>query len=986
MKASMIHAGLFVVTLASIAGAADPVTEDVTKRPADWVGETFRATVGPNGISSLKYPGDTFVTDYIAHDRTLGSLQIVYRTDAGAWRTIRTADLTATLRKATTQPAGTGWESVARDGDLEIIQSFTPSDSGPATSLVWSFRLVNHGTTPLEVGDLAVLSPFNTDLGENANNAETTSLEAHQRILTQRQIPHWWIAGNGSFIFLERPNGVGPFLVMTPTGTTRLETFDEDRPPRPTTRPATQTRRRQADRLFYIHSTAAAEQLAKQTEAWQKQTGFAEHAPATRLGHTSLVLAPGGKADYGFALRFTPATSPTPYQGVRDVLYAAGKPDITVAPGMTVPTDLTATIAVRSKVAIDALEPEFPDRTTVAETTAPPTAPAGTRLFRIKFAKLGENLLTIRCGDQKTTMEFFVTEPLEIVIKKRAAFLVSHCQWTNTGKWYDGVFTEWDAIKKVLRSPDDLDRLFRYILTCDDPGLGKAPFLASKNAFLPEQKEVTALDAYMKSFVWGKLQMTDKERHPFAIYGIDDWHANRASTKPGVDGQDHVWRIYDYPHIVLLYYRMYQIASYYPAIKTDLKPSEYLDRAYGTAMAYFEVPTRVNDWSAYYTGTYNEVIIPDLIDALVAAGRSAEADKLRAHWEQKVKAFVFAEDPYLYGSEYAFDSTTFEGSAALAKWAVERMAKPGYVAPPQLADERVKNEPPRKPEAFPAVTAQAANRFMERQLAQNLSDRGWLENCYYYQGSDFRGGFGSGYVLSYMSQMGGWGVLDYALHHAKDDQAAAPLLRLGYASTLSSWALVNSGTRESNYGYWFPGPDNDGAASGGFEPRPFARQWIGKVVPRGAWQYANEIDLGFSGALRSATTLVTNDPLFGPIAFGGELATTPNGYAVLPRDGLRQRLSVRLAGNRIDLELAHDAFAGDTPVEISADGKRVRFKLENRTGPAHLTVLRVHGATNIKVQGLSSKILPANSGGFDVELSVPSEPGQMIELDLNTAS
>ena len=101
---------------------------------------------------------------------------------------------------------------------------------------------------------------------------------------------------------------------------------------------------------------------------------------------------------------------------------------------------------------------------------------------------------------------------------------------------------------------------------------------------------------------------------------------------------------------------------------------------------------------------------------------------------------------------------------------------------------------------FPGQVGYAATKaFVE----QNLSDRGWLENCYYYQGSDFRSGFGSGYVLSYMSQMGGWGVLDYALH---DAARPAPLVRLGYASTLSSWALVNSGTADSHYGYWFPGP------------------------------------------------------------------------------------------------------------------------------------------------------------------------------------
>ena len=35
---------------------------------------------------------------------------------------------------------------------------------------------------------------------------------------------------------------------------------------------------------------------------------------------------------------------------------------------------------------------------------------------------------------------------------------------------------------------------------------------------------------------------------------------------------------------------------------------------------------------------------------------------------------------------------------------------------------------------------------------------------------------------------------------------------MGYASYLSSWALLNSGTPESNYGYWYPGQANDEGA------------------------------------------------------------------------------------------------------------------------------------------------------------------------------
>ena len=53
-------------------------------------------------------------------------------------------------------------------------------------------------------------------------------------------------------------------------------------------------------------------------------------------------------------------------------------------------------------------------------------------------------------------------------------------------------------------------------------------------------------------------------------------------------------------------------------------------------------------------------------------------------------------------------------------------------------------------------------------MAANLFCRGTIEPAYYYLGSDYRGSAGNSYTLSYMSQMGGWSVLDYALHYAND--------------------------------------------------------------------------------------------------------------------------------------------------------------------------------------------------------------------------
>ena len=190
--------------------------------------------------------------------------------------------------------------------------------------------------------------------------------------------------------------------------------------------------------------------------------------------------------------------------------------------------------------------------------------------------------------------------------------------------------------------------------------------------------------------------------------------------------------------------------------------------------------------------------------------------------------------------------------------------------------------------SHPSVKREDSRAFMDRQLASGLVVRGWLNPAYYTLGSDAG--------MSYMAAMGGWGVLDYALNFAP---RPFDWLQLGYASYLSSWALMNTGRPDTNYGFWFPGPENDGAAGWQFMSTKAGSAWMGSsfpggvTEPRGPWHYDGEIDLGFGGALRMAATIVTNDPTFGWFAYGGvdDRQRAPRS-SVIPRDGLRRRLDV----------------------------------------------------------------------------------------------
>jgi hypothetical protein len=910
--------GSIIFLISSAAGFAQS-TNGTAAGPAN---SQFQVRVSDGAIVSLRRAKDSVDTDYLA-GRRLGDVAIKYRRPGGDWRSVETGEPTLPAqsvlgRDATEYKASYRFTNDAAAA-LEVEMNYRFQDK----AVLWTMTLQNLSSQPLEVGDLAVPVPIGArggprgGGGQRTGGAQGTNAAAVRgggagaqgtNAITGGQrgggggqrggtgaviLKHSFISGNGSFLFWmreARSSIVGPYLTMVPTGDTSLEYWEAGF----------------GGYRVFIHSAVSGAAARTNGTNW-------------RQPNTSLALAPNGKKGdrqtYGF--KFVWADD---YDAVRQILVDEGKIDVQVVPGMTLPSDLSAEFALRTKQKIKAIDAEFPKQTQIESLGAK----GDTHLYKVKFSKLGENRLLVLYGDeQHVYLEFFSSEPLETLIKKRAAF-IAHSQHRDPTKWYDGLITEWAMDKQLLLSPDNYDRIrgFRiYAVTCDDAGLGHPAYLAAKNAEYPDQKEVEALDYYIQHFVWGGLQRTTNETYSYGVYGIPDWKKNRDSAQTNRNGQLHLWRPYDYPHVIQMYLGMYRVAKYHPEIRTALSADEYLRRTFGTTVAMFTVPTEIEGREFVYgTGFYNEIVIPDLINELEANGWKDEAAKIRGYWERKVKNFVNGR-MNLFQSEYAFDSTGFESTAAFARYAMLHADRPGG-------------------EPVSGIPLTNAVNFMQRQLDANIFCRGWLEPAYYYLGSDYRGGGGNGYTLSYMAQMGGWGVLDYALNFATN---FSPYLRLGYASSLSSWALVNSGTKEADYGYWYPGEANDGAAGGGFEPAPFGQTWLGQPHHRGSWYYACEIDLGYCGALRCAATVLTDDPIFGRVCLGGDWQKKSGGLEVIPRDGLRRRFHAMLGNGKVHFISDTDRFASGQPIVLKEDLSELRFQLESDNPAKHTATLRLTG-------------------------------------------
>jgi hypothetical protein len=821
-------------------------------------GKPFKLGFDRGRVTSLSAVSESVPGDYIHAGAGLGNVSGTYRIADGPWQRFETGRQEP--ERVRTTENGLQARYFLAPG-ISLSCGFVLGADGLRLTLTLS----NNTDLPIEFGDVALPLPINMI---HAAKEDPNAV-----------LKHSFVSGRSSHIFWQRKDSLTPWLAMLPEAGAALEYWDAPKG---------------APDLYRVFFHAATEVAAVQGAGsrW-------------RLPATSLTLAPGESADRG--VRFLLVDG---YAAMRRTIAEHGLIDVEVIPGMTVPTDLEVTLSLGSSIPVVRLEAEHPAYT---ELTALGER-AGRRLYRMRFARLGENQVTLHQADGgKTTLEFFVTEPIETMIAKRGAFIAAH-RHRDPAKWYDGLLAEWNMESETLLGPDNYDRIkgWRiYEVTCDDPGLSKPAFLAAKNAEYPVQAEIDALDDYVEHFVWGGLQRTTEEPWPYALYGIPDWKRNRDSADPGDKGRKHFWRPYDYPHIALMYFALYRIARDRHGFRTRLTPTDYLERAFGTARAMFTIPKEIIGWEADPTGFYNELVIPDVIDALRREGLTTQADELARHWEHKVAHFVNEVDD-LFASEYAFDSTGFESTQAIARYALDR------------------------PERFPPEHARA---FAKRQMDANLFCRGWLQPSYYTLGSDYRAQAGDAYTLSYMAQMGGWAILDHALNDSADYR---PLLRLGHASALSSWALLNSGTAESGYGYWYPGKANDGGAGGGFEPAALSETWLDQPNRHGAWYYSCEIDLGFCGALRAAATTLVDDELFGRVALSGVLEERNDQLLVYPRDGVRRRFHARLAERALDIHVLDDGrFAPDAPIQVSLPLDRYAFEIEHAAGPARTVRLRI---------------------------------------------
>lgn len=824
----------------------------------------FTALIRKGVICSLKRTNDVYDTQYADARFGFGAVYLNYRTTVGMVEEFCPNEEDDYEEN----------EPVFRDGWFRYTGKASNEDLEVTTHyglkgerLEQTVTVKSTATGRLRLTDLGILQTCHTDFKWGSNAAPNV-------------IGHHFVGGHSSHSAYYRVDGEGSCLVFAPTGGTALTYYD--------------CRAKLAGKRKYLAERAENVPEKGITMLYPLavvRSGMAEEKGAKlRIGQECIWLAPGEEVTFKFCYFWADH-----YLNAGRSLVQNGLVHVTSVPGYTLPIGWDAQICIES--VWDDMSVLIDEEIGTAELLK---TEKGKRFYRLHFNKLGEHTVTVTyAGGRYLHLYYFITEAISTLWDKRAAFIADK-QEKDPSLWYNGLLCEWNNESGVRLSPDNYDKIrgWRiYEVTCDDPGLSKPAFLSSKQVIRPKQEEVTALDDYIEHFVWGGLQQTTEEPYPYGIYGIPDWKQLRDSKLNTNRGTLHIWRIYDYPHIALTYYNMYRVARDYPQMQTRLSKEDYLKRAYGTALAMFTIPLEIDNWSAYKTGLYNERVIPWIIEALKECGMEAEAYRLNTHWMRKVRFFV-TECKDVFGSEYPFDTTGFESTYYLAEDGLRNASYKKDDSP--FCDE---------------IPYDKAFSFMEKQHSCNVACRGYLEPAYFWYGSDYRGN-NTHYLLSYMSQMGGCSILDHALYHEQDPYA---MLRLGYGSLLSSYALMNTGTEETNYGYWFPGKEHDGAAGGGFESLYEGETWLNQPHHGGSWYYSCEIDLGFCGGVRGASVIFADDPLFGRLVYGGKLTETEKTWQIKGEDGAGRKFHWLEGKMRFHAVLDRGAFAADCMAEVNKD-------------------------------------------------------------------
>ncbi|MBN1350379.1 glycoside hydrolase family 65 protein [candidate division KSB1 bacterium] len=586
--------------------------------------------------------------------------------------------------------------------NLEIVQHFSPQSDG---TFRWTVQIKNTARHALEIGDFMLPLSLNTHFSKP---------DAQSQIYENRLMMHNHVAGYSSFLFATALNGRGKKLLILPDENTALECMAHDQRKYGGVQP-------KWEGLVYIYLYSAASRYQKNWLPWYN-------------GHHSMVLQAGETRHFGFTFYWI--DSP---EDISEIRQKANQVVVETEPGYVIPIDHRTQLKIKGHP-VDRIE--LPQSAKVKRLNE--------NRFEIEWTELGEIPLRIYYGtDRWTIINFRIIPPVGELIGKRAQFIREYQQYREPRAYKDGIFYMWDAEdKKQVRE----DRFQFKTGGSDELGFADPLYLAGKNMFYPDPREVEALEYYIHHFLRRVIQRPD--------YGVIRYAS--ADGNPDREGQ-RTDRSFNYAHVMNIYFCMYEIGRRFDVLQ-QATHTEYLEHAYGTAMAYMTLPMYEN--SNLTQGNTNDNVLVKIAEALKAEGCTTQYEALTHQIERKSEYMRTASCPY--ASEYTFDTTGYEGVYWLRKYGGDA---------PGMED------------------------VMHTIRATRGSQPHWI-----FYGNDTRWGWGNSKIESpdeicynYMAPLNGRVMLDAFLYFSKPED-----LRQGFAATVGTWCLVEPDGTAHDFCGWEP--------------------------------------------------------------------------------------------------------------------------------------------------------------------------------------
>ncbi len=441
-----------------------------------------------------------------------------------------------------------------------------------------------------------------------------------QKIIHEERVTgHHFAGGHSSYSLIQRLLGDPPFLLVHPTGDTFYECMYrwEDGGGR--------GGRRARPNVLAMYSGAV-----KSTRGWR--------TPWVN-GHSSLVLQPGEKKHFGLRFAFIEG-----YEAVRREIAAQGNLGLRVIPSMVVPEDTPVFVEIQSRhdPALEFLSDNITvrERKRVEDKT----------LLTLSFKGRGQKSLKLNYdGGKWTNLHFYCIEDLERLIKARSRFIVERQFYENPRDPFNRnhMFLPFDhRIGSTYRDSDNVWEVGGN----DEYGFSEPLYLAEKNVYFPDRREIATLETYVADCLRQYIQDQEtlalraslywKERKPSSPWG----HWTEARSKES-------YRTYNYAHVANVYHALYRIGKLY-GLTTRQTALEYLRLASKTGVKWFQT----GPWR--HVGVMGGSNAINILADLKAEGMGTEYSQLLKEVEACNRVFV--ETPYPYSSELFVDQTAHE--------------------------------------------------------------------------------------------------------------------------------------------------------------------------------------------------------------------------------------------------------------------------------------------------------------------------------------